>query len=445
MRQLSILLVILSILSSCKNEAEVFHSLQFDVEGLDISYNRENGSFGGILPPNESIFTITGKGDYAANVYVSSMHINGKLQEVEGMPGDWRPPHPDSPNYIIKGEWGEIKYLTDTPPYSIEFRISPNRGNTMREIDIQLGFGYWVSHIILNQSAYSEEEIRWDNIVCNQISKNEIYIGSQFLGVQNRDCIGNPPQIYPSAIFPEESFATTFDKEVASAKNPITLYTDFSNPYIATIDHPSGVNYQHYLKNMLKSEEYVGNMKPHLHLLRIADLGTTDNITDIFPENPSLANTLLTTVNQKMGDNKFRTWLIGEIVFRGFTVTMDVPDGFGLLVDHTMETKGLVYVRSLTYGATAYFVVGSNLPYDDVKAAMFYPNIVDNSSKILSKSSIILIANSSLDQEANLYTSFESLNTFMVNPYTNGDYGYPIYCTGCYLDDNSFFHFNTDN
>lgn len=98
----------------------------------------------------------------------------------------------------------------------------------------------------------------------------------------------------------------------------------------------------------------------------------------------------------------------------------------------------------MTYGATAYFIVGSNLPYDEVKALLSTPSIVDNAKEKLSKSAIILISNSSIAQNATLSTSFDALNAFIERPYTEGSYGYPIYCTGCYLDDNRFFHFNTN-
>ena len=71
--------------------------------------------------------------------------------------------------------------------------------------------------------------VAWDTIVCNQLSKNQIYIGSRYLGIQNWDCNGNPPSIYPGAVFPETSFGNHFDREVNGLKNPIVAYTDFSD------------------------------------------------------------------------------------------------------------------------------------------------------------------------------------------------------------------------
>lgn len=429
------------ILLSCKNEEEEFHSLQFDVSGIDLSYNKQYGTFDGTTPAEGSVFTLVGKGEFSEYVYVSSIEINGITQKVEGIEGGFIRPQRGVP-LIFKGEWGELKYLTDSAPYMIELRISANKENEPRNIEIQLGHGYWISRINLNQQ---NAKIDWDNIVCNQLSSNDLFIGSQYLGIQNWDCIGNPPQIYPSAVFPETTFAKSFDKEVNEAKRPISLYTDFSNPFVLTIKQPSGVAYQHFVKDLIKSEEYESSKQPHLHLYRLANISSVENLSKIFPDNGKLAKSLEDIVRQKVNAKHFQNWIVGEVVFKGFSVTMDAPGQKGLFENSNIQTKGLVYLRSMTYGATAYFIMGSNLPYDEVKTLLSTPSIVDNAKEKLSKSAIILISNSSIDQNAALSTSFEALNAFIERPYTKGSYGYPIYCTGCYLDDNRFFHFNELN
>ena len=429
------------ILLSCKNEEEEFHSLQFDVSGIDLSYNKQYGTFDGTTPAEGSVFTLVGKGEFSEYVYVSSIEINGITQKVEGIEGGFIRPQRGVP-LILKGEWGELKYLTDSAPYMIELRISANKENEPRNIEIQLGHGYRISRINLNQQ---NAKIDWDNIVCNQLSSNDLFIGSQYLGIQNWDCIGNPPQIYPSAVFPETTFAKSFDKEVNEAKRPISLYTDFSNPFVSTIKQPSGVAYQHFVKDLIKSEEYESNKQPHLHLYRLANISSVENLSKIFPDNGKLAKSLEDIVKQQVNVKQFQNWIVGEVVFKGFSVTMDAPGQKGLFENSNIQTKGLVYLRSMTYGATAYFIMGSNLPYDEVKTLLSTPSIVDNAKEKLSKSAIILISNSSIDQNAALSTSFEALNAFIESPYTKGSYGYPIYCTGCYLDDNRFFHFNELN
>lgn len=295
---------------------------------------------------------------------------------------------------------------------------------------------------ITRKSMNVTESIKWEDIVNNQTSPNEIFIGFKYLGIQNWNCPGNPPNIYPSAIFPETTFCRSFDKEVIAQKNPVTLYTDFSNPFIQTMTQPSGVDYQHFVKDMLKSEEFGDNMTPRLHLLRVANLGNPDNLPFVFSENYAVATRLLNIIKEKIRSDDLRTWLIGEIVFRGFTVTMDSSDSDGLLKDNKIDEKGLVYIKSMTYGSTGYFIVGSNVTYDDLKAAIITPNLVTNPFEKLSESSIFLITNSSPNQEATLSTTFDGLNEFIKTPYSNGSYGYPIYCTGCYIDDNSFFLLN---
>lgn len=429
-------LLVSMLLLSCKNDEEEFHSLQFDVFGIDLSYNKQSGTFDGTTSAEDCEFTLVGKGEFSEYVYVSSIEINGIPQKVEGTEGGFIRPQHGVP-LILRGEWGELKYLTDSAPYMIEFRINANKANAPRNIGIQLGYGYWICHINISQQS---AKFDWDNIVYNQLSANEIFIGSQYLGIQNWDCIGNPPQIYPSAVFPETTFAKSFDKEVNEAKRPISLYTDFSNPVVSTIKQPSGATYRRFVKDLIKSEEYESNKLPHLHLYRLANISSVENLSKIFPDNGKLAKTLEDIVKQRVNVEQFQNWIVGEVVFKGFSVTMDAPGQEGLFENSNIQTKGLVYLRSITYGATAYFIMGSNLPYDEVKTLLSAPSIVDNAKEKLSKSAVILISNSSIDQNATLSTSLESLNTFIENPYTKGSYGYPIYCTGCYLDDNRFFH-----
>ncbi len=128
--------------------------------------------------------------------------------------------------------------------------------------------------------------LAWDTIVCNQVSTNELFIGSKYLGIQNWNCNGNPPNIYPAAVFPEEAFASTFDKEVSGKKNPIVVYTTFSDPFISTIENPSGVNYSRFLKSMLRSEEYKSNSAPQLNLYRCVKMNNLDSLIKIFSGEP---------------------------------------------------------------------------------------------------------------------------------------------------------------
>ncbi len=73
-----------------------------------------------------------------------------------------------------------------------------------------------------------------------------------------------------------------------------------------------------------------------------------------------------------MALDKIKSWTIGEIRFTGFTVSMDVPEK-GIFTNELQPENGLVYVRSLTYGSTAYFVIGSDLPYSEVRTKINLP------------------------------------------------------------------------
>lgn len=424
---------------SCKDKEEPVHTLQFDVEGLKLSYDAITGAFDGDIPSEGSVFTIIGKGEYSNYVYVTSIIMRDDMEDGKDEKFELLPPGSEV-SAIQRGEWGEIEYLTITPPYKIKFRISPNKGKTPRIINIRFGEGDNIGNINLRQSKdLNQEEIQWDYIFSSPVSTNDIFIGSRYLGIQNWNCSGNAPQIYPSAVFPASTFATTFDKEFVGEKNPITLYTDFSDPFMAEIKQPSMVNYIRFLKEMQASEEYVKEATPSLNRFRLADLGAPDNIKNVFSDNPRLADAFCEIIYQKTDVDKFKNWVVGEIIFKGLTVTMDSPGKEGLFVDGDVDKDDPVYVKSITYGASAYFVIGSNLGYDEIKVILTKPSLTDDVWEKLDKTALVLITSSSPDEEADLSTSYSSLSSFMEHPYDSGQYGYPIYCTGCYLDDNSFF------
>lgn len=143
-----ILLVLVSMMFlSCKNEEEVVHALDFDVSGIVLTRNNQTGTYDGTVSSQDCTFTLTGKGEFSHFCYVTSVDIDDIPQNAEGIIGDWCPPT------VLKGEWGTIKYLTDKPPYTIEFRLSENKTNAPRNIMITLGFGYWTSALKLTQQA----------------------------------------------------------------------------------------------------------------------------------------------------------------------------------------------------------------------------------------------------------------------------------------------------
>lgn len=58
---------------SCKDKEEPVHTLQFDVEGLKLSYDAITGAFDGDIPSEGGEFTLTGKGEYSNYAYVTSI------------------------------------------------------------------------------------------------------------------------------------------------------------------------------------------------------------------------------------------------------------------------------------------------------------------------------------------------------------------------------------
>ena len=108
----------------------------------------------------------------------------------------------------------------------------------------------------------------------------------------------------------------------------------------------------------------------------------------------------------------------------------DVPSD-GLFIAPPSSLEELVYIRTLTYGVTAYFVIASNNSYQNVLEA-FKNSFMDeyhNPNGTLHESQIILLTISGINQEASIKLTFNDLNRFLKNPFINGNtYGYPIYC-----------------
>ena len=113
----------------------------------------------------------------------------------------------------------------------------------------------------------------------------------------------------------------------------------------------------------------------------------------------------------------------------------DVPSD-GLFIAPPSSLEELVYIRTLTYGVTAYFVIASNNSYQNVLET-FKNSFMDeyhNPNGTLHESQIILLTISDINQEASIKLTFNDLNRFLKNPFINGNtYGYPIYCEAFFV------------
>lgn len=102
-----------------------------------------------------------------------------------------------------------------------------------------------------------------------------------------------------------------------------------------------------------------------------------------------------------------------------------------------------VYIRSITYGKTAFFVIESPYSYKEVEEVILsklsLKDSVDKGEEILKKSSITLFVVSDNLQTAKVFTRFQDFDEFLESPFNEYLYGYPIYCQGVYTKDNTVF------
>lgn len=280
--------------------------------------------------------------------------------------------------------------------------------------------------------------VQWDNIIDHSTENStDIFIGTQYIGIQNRNLMANPPYIYVGATFPQKAFATSFQEEVLEDKHPINLFFNFKSPtdYITSMEGGRMIDYQKKMKEALQSEEYKSYTFPSgPYIAKIADLKSLSNLESCFPENKNFGTTLEMIGKQKLEMNNIKSLSVGKIIIKGFTVSMDIPTS-GLFINTPSNLSELVYIRSLTYGVTAYFIIASEYSYQDVLKTFKF----DDYLNLRNKSQIILLTVSDLNQEATMKSSFDDLAEFLKTPFSKYRYGYPILCKGQYAKDNSSF------
>ncbi len=285
--------------------------------------------------------------------------------------------------------------------------------------------------------------LQWDNFIDNSAENTDIFIGTRYIGIQGWPLVANPPYIYVGATFPKNAFASSFDGEVKGNKKPVDLTFNFPTSYTTSMEEVKGTDYLKKLKGAMSSEEYKSYTPPtRPYIAKLAKLNSLDNLDSCFSENKDFGNTFERIAKQEIEMKNVKSLSVGEIVLKGFTVSMDVPPT-GLFIDTPSNLSELVYVRTLTYGATAYFIIASEHSYQDVLKAF---KVDDYYQNILHKSQIILLTVSDVSQEAIIKSSFDDLKEFVNNPFPNKDtYGYPIFCQGQYAKDNKAFKMDNLN
>ena len=284
--------------------------------------------------------------------------------------------------------------------------------------------------------------LKWDTFIDDSNDNGEIFIGTQYLGIQGWSHLATPPYIYIGAVFPESTFTTTFDKEIVGKKKPIYLTFDFPDPYITSMETVKGSEYLQKIKEAISSKEYQSYTSPQRpHIVKFAELKSLSNIENCFPYNKEFGNALKKIAQQEFNMKNIKSLCISEVIFKGFTISMDVPSD-GLFIAPPSSLEELVYIRTLTYGVTAYFVIASNNSYQNVLET-FKNSFMDeyyNPNGTLHESQIILLTISDINQEASIKLTFNDLNRFLKNPFINGNtYGYPIYCEAFSIKNNKVF------
>lgn len=174
---------------------------------------------------------------------------------------------------------------------------------------------------------------------------------------------------------------------------------------------------------------------------QLAELKSLESLSGCFMENHTFSRTLEDICRQKFDMKKVKSLTVGKVVFKGFTVSMDMPAD-GLFVNVPSNLDGLVCVCGLTYGTSAYFVIASESPYEDVLSAFKGAFVREYSQPhgTLHTAQIVLLTVTEVDQNAIVNDSFEALADYLKTPFRDGKtYGYPIFCRGQYVKDNSSF------
>ncbi|WP_373208146.1 hypothetical protein, partial [Phocaeicola vulgatus] len=211
---------------------------------------------------------------------------------------------------------------------------------------------------------------QWDTLIDDSKNDDEFFIGNQYIGVQRWECLATSPHIYVGATFPKSSFATTFDRENIDKKHPIDLTFNFPIPYITCMEDVKGSEYLQKIKEALKSKEFQSYTSPQRpYIIKFAELKSLSNIENCFPYNKEFGNALKKIAQQEFNMKNIKSLCISEVIFKGFTISMDVPSD-GLFIAPPSSLEELVYIRTLTYGVTAYFVIASNNSYQNVLEAL---------------------------------------------------------------------------
>lgn len=295
------------------------------------------------------------------------------------------------------------------------------------------------------KGRFDEKTFEWD-YQFSTVTENDLFIGDKYISVNNR-YITTPPPLYIGAAYSEKDFGTSFKPEITAPKNSLDVIFDFTQPFTVTIDKESGsIGYKELLADALESKQYKAYIHNRLSPfdMKMVEVYTSEDIEKALPNNNGILGKLLSKETEKTSEKKGTTKSksTGILVNRSFTTYMDTPV-HGFFKDKAMNenTENPVYIRSITYGKVAFFVIESPYSYKEVEEAILSKlslnDAIEKGTKVLQNSTITLFVVTDHLQTAKVYTNFEELDKFLESPFNEYSYGYPIYCQGAYTKDNT--------
>ncbi|WP_294605755.1 hypothetical protein [uncultured Bacteroides sp.] len=292
---------------------------------------------------------------------------------------------------------------------------------------------------------FENAPFKWD-FVHPATTADDMFIGDRNISVKNWYVV-TPPAFYVGAAYTEKEFKRSFKPEIAAYKKPIDVIFTFTKPFTGTLEKGSGASgYMKLLVKSLDSQEYKEYIESkHSSLgVKLVEIYSSTDLNKVFPNNDGILGENLAKVmsnGSKINDVKSR--LAGELSSINFTSYMDYPaNGFFQDKENDMSQDNPVYVRSISYGKAAFFVIESKYSYKEVADAVLSKlslSNVENTEDILKNSTITLFTVADSQQTAEVYRSFTDLDAFLNTPFTELSYGYPIFCQGAYAKDNTPF------
>lgn len=285
-------------------------------------------------------------------------------------------------------------------------------------------------------------EIKWDYLVENgSLPEKQMFIGTRYLGIDDYNgSVAAPPSdaLYVGAVFPKTDFGKDFENEVSGAKNVAPVRVSFGQtPVGMDVEFvPSQINYKGFIRDILASEEWATFVE-RTHspaVYGICNLRSITNLVYLFPDNPKFAEGMAESIRLRSSIKTPKSLLFGKVEIQGMRIAMELPKE-GLFLTSPADKEELVYIKSLTYGATAYFVVISDRKYDEVMGCFkgLHGSLLDafkSEGGLLRGSEIYSFITDSTSENAMVATDIGTLVDFTASPFTLQKFGYPLYVDG---------------